>query len=114
MPNPGAVGDVGAIVAPSQARPHHCPTVLIVHGFLRQAESELRKLCLQLLAKFDDVKRVAVAHRVGVVPVGEESVIIVVSSAHRKAAFAGAEFMIDELKACCHAAPLANCCSLDE
>ena len=50
------------------------------------------------MSKFD-VKRVAVAHRVGVVPVGESSVIIVVSSAHRKPAFQGAEFMIDELKA---------------
>ena len=44
------------------------------------------------------MKRVAVAHRLGVVPVGEASVIIVVSSSHRKPAFLGAEYVIEELK----------------
>lgn len=41
---------------------------------------------------------VACAHRVGNVPLGEASVGIAVSSAHRDAAFAGARHVIDRIK----------------
>jgi molybdopterin synthase catalytic subunit len=44
------------------------------------------------------VKAVAIAHRVGVVEIGEASVAIAVSAAHRDAAFAGCRFAIDRLK----------------
>src|SRR5688572_20868458 len=39
-----------------------------------------------------------VVHRLGVVPVGEASVAVVVSSAHRRVAFEAAEWLIDALK----------------
>ena len=57
----------------------------------------LQDICRRATEQFG-VKHVAIAHRLGVVPVGETSVVIAVSSAHRKAAFAGAEWAIDELK----------------
>ena len=38
-------------------------------------------------------------HRVGVVPVGESSVVVVASAPHREEAFAAARFGIDTLKA---------------
>jgi molybdopterin converting factor subunit 1 len=41
---------------------------------------------------------VAVEHRVGSVPLGEPSVIVAVSAAHRDEAFAGAREMIDRVK----------------
>jgi molybdopterin synthase catalytic subunit len=41
----------------------------------------------------------AAEHRVGTVPLGEASVIVAASSAHRDAAFAGAREMIDRIKA---------------
>ncbi len=41
---------------------------------------------------------VAVAHRTGRVEIGEPSVVVAVSSAHRREAFAGCSFIIDELK----------------
>ncbi|MFY0686782.1 MAG: molybdenum cofactor biosynthesis protein MoaE [Cyclobacteriaceae bacterium] len=41
---------------------------------------------------------VAIHHRTGAVPIGEEAVVIAVSSAHRKAAFEACEFAIDTLK----------------
>jgi len=44
------------------------------------------------------VVAVAVAHRVGVLRVGEVSVGVAVSSGHRPEAFAAARFVIDELK----------------
>jgi molybdopterin converting factor subunit 1 len=45
------------------------------------------------------VTRVAMVHRLGVVPIGEASVAVAVSAAHRDAAFAACRFGIDRLKA---------------
>jgi molybdopterin synthase catalytic subunit len=42
--------------------------------------------------------RMAITHRLGPVQIGEASVIIVVSSAHRDAAFAASRFAIEEIK----------------
>ena len=44
------------------------------------------------------VERVAVAHRVGRLEIGEASVIIVVASAHRGEAFDACRYIIDTLK----------------
>src|SRR3954453_3529641 len=41
----------------------------------------------------------AAKHRVGVVPLGEPSVVVAASAPHRDAAFAGAREIIDEIKA---------------
>src|SRR5262245_45320347 len=40
----------------------------------------------------------AIVHRVGHVPLGEASVAVVVSTAHRHAAFAAGQWLIDTLK----------------
>jgi molybdopterin synthase catalytic subunit len=42
--------------------------------------------------------RMAIVHRLGPVQIGEASVIIAVSSAHRDAAFAASRFAIEEIK----------------
>lgn len=44
------------------------------------------------------VERVAIVHRIGLVPIGEASVVIAVSAAHRRAAFEACHFVIDRLK----------------
>jgi molybdopterin synthase catalytic subunit len=41
---------------------------------------------------------VAVVHRLGRVPIGEESILIAVSSAHRKEAFEAGEWILEEVK----------------
>jgi molybdenum cofactor biosynthesis protein MoaC/molybdopterin converting factor subunit 1 len=46
-----------------------------------------------------DLEAVAAAHRVGEVPLGDPSVIVAVSAAHRGEAFAGAREAIDRIKA---------------
>ncbi len=46
-----------------------------------------------------DLRAAAVEHRVGSVPLGEPSVIVAVSAAHRAEAFAGARDAIDRIKA---------------
>ena len=43
--------------------------------------------------------RIAVAHRLGVVPVGEASVFVAVSAVHRAEALEACRFVIDEVKA---------------
>mmetsp|Transcript_22962 Transcript_22962/g.46508 ORF Transcript_22962/g.46508 Transcript_22962/m.46508 type:complete len:169 (-) Transcript_22962:112-618(-) len=45
------------------------------------------------------VRRVAFAHRLGVVPLAEASVVIAVAGEHRKEAFDACIFLIDEIKA---------------
>lgn len=44
------------------------------------------------------IERVAIVHRIGVVALGEASVVIAVSAAHRAAAFAACQYAIDRLK----------------
>lgn len=44
------------------------------------------------------IQDIAIVHRIGVVPIGEASVVIAVSSAHRVAAFEACHFAIDRLK----------------
>jgi MoaE-MoaD fusion protein len=61
------------------------------------AEDVMAELARELEAKHD-VCKVAIAHRVGVVPVGEVSVVIAVSAPHRAAAFEACREAIDRLK----------------
>lgn len=44
------------------------------------------------------LKAVSIHHRTGLVKVGEDAVVIAVSSAHRKEAFAACQYAIDTLK----------------
>jgi molybdopterin synthase catalytic subunit len=44
------------------------------------------------------LRKVAMAHRIGVVPVGQASVAIAVSSGHRGEAFEACRWLIDRLK----------------
>jgi molybdopterin synthase catalytic subunit len=61
------------------------------------ALSEMRKLASEAIARWKIV-RIAIAHRVGVVEIGETSVAIAVSAAHRGEAFEACRFAIDRLK----------------
>jgi molybdopterin converting factor subunit 1 len=66
-------------------------------AYEEMARKQLDELAAQALEKFK-VREVAVAHRLGRLQVGETSVAIVVSSAHRAAAFDACRWMIDTLK----------------
>lgn len=61
------------------------------------ALKEINRL-VQIAEKESGARVEAVIHRYGFVPVGEDSILILVASGHRKAAFACAEWMIDEFK----------------
>lgn len=61
------------------------------------ALKKMEELAEQALAQFK-VREVAIVHRVGKLEVGETSVLIVVASAHRGAAFDACRWLIDTLK----------------
>jgi molybdopterin synthase catalytic subunit len=62
------------------------------------AEAKLKEIGEAVHARWPAVKRVAVAHRIGRLAIGEASVVIAVSAAHRCEAFEACHFAIDRLK----------------
>jgi len=66
-------------------------------GYAEMAEKELRRIGEDAKTKWP-ICRMAITHRLGPVQIGEASVIIAVSSAHRDAAFAACRFAIEEIK----------------
>jgi molybdopterin synthase catalytic subunit len=61
------------------------------------AEKELARIGGDA-AKNWPICRMAILHRLGPVQIGEASVVIAVSAAHRDAAFAASRFAIEEIK----------------
>ncbi len=73
-------------------------TALLQYDAYREmAELELRKLESEACERWPLVS-CQIVHRLGAVPLGEVSVAIVVSSPHRRDAFAAGEWLIDTLK----------------
>jgi molybdopterin synthase catalytic subunit len=62
------------------------------------ATDAMREIVAQVRRQWPDTERVVMLHRVGELALSEASVFIVVSSPHRRNAFAAAEFAIDTLK----------------
>src|SRR5437773_12045975 len=65
--------------------------------YLEMAEKELARIGADAKKKWP-ICKMAIVHRLGPVEIGEASVIIVVSAAHRDAAFAASRFAIEEIK----------------
>jgi molybdopterin synthase catalytic subunit len=61
------------------------------------ALSQLNTLADKALANYK-VRKIVIIHRLGRLEIGETSVLIVVASAHRAAAFDACRFAIDTLK----------------
>jgi molybdopterin synthase catalytic subunit/molybdopterin converting factor small subunit len=67
-------------------------------AFAEMALDVLRQIGGEIAARFG-VRRLAIVHRIGRVPVGEPSVVIAAAAAHRDAAFLACRYAIEELKA---------------
>jgi molybdopterin synthase catalytic subunit len=67
-------------------------------GHVPMAEAKLKEIGEAVHRRWPGVKQVAMVHRLGRLQVGEASVIIAVSSAHRREAFEACHFAIDRLK----------------
>jgi molybdopterin synthase catalytic subunit len=62
------------------------------------ALAKMREIAGQVRARWPSVRRLALVHRVGRLEIGESSVMIAVSSPHRRDAFEACHFAIDTLK----------------
>jgi molybdopterin synthase catalytic subunit len=72
-------------------------TALEYEAYESMALRKMQEIANQARTSWE-VQRVSIVHRVGRVPVGESSVVIAVSAAHRDEAFRACRFLIDELK----------------
>lgn len=93
-----AVGRPGAgaiVVFQGVTREVSC---LDYEAYTAMAEESIGAILTDCIARHD-LEAAAAAHRVGAVALGEPSVIVAVSAAHRAAAFAGARDAIDRIKA---------------
>jgi len=66
-------------------------------AYEEMAAKQMRELAAEARARFA-VRHVTIVHRLGRLTVGETSVLIVVASAHRAAAFEACRWLIDTLK----------------
>jgi molybdopterin synthase catalytic subunit len=62
------------------------------------AEAKIRDIGDAIRARWAGVRRVAILHRIGRLEIGESSVLIAVSAAHRGDAFEACRYAIDTLK----------------
>jgi len=102
-------------VLTEQVRSHECGAVVLFMGTVREMTAGKQTVALdyevypemadQMLQQLIDEARdqwdvhgIAIEHRVGHLMLGEISVAISVSSAHRKEAFEAGRFLIDRLK----------------
>ncbi|AMC12219.1 molybdenum cofactor biosynthesis protein MoaE [Lutibacter profundi] len=72
-------------------------TLLDFSSYEPMALKEMQKIADTILEKYP-IHKVAIHHAIGKLQIGAIPVIIVVSSAHRKAAFEACEYAIDTLK----------------
>lgn len=97
----GARDDCGAVVVfLGTTRDHHngrAVVELAYEAYARMAEPALERLEREALERYE-IATCAIVHRLGVVPVREASVAVVVNAAHRGAAFDAAQWVMDELK----------------
>ncbi len=72
-------------------------TRLEYESFDAMAIKEIRKIVEQVQERWPILK-IAVHHRKGLLQIGDEAVVIAVSTPHRKDSFEACEFVIDTLK----------------
>ena len=94
----------GAVVLFSGTARDHAPGRDGVERLEYEAYEEhvvprLADIAAEMRTTWPTLGRIALLHRIGVVAVGESSVVVVASSPHRPEAFAACRFGIDTLKA---------------
>ena len=97
--------DIGAVVTFSgicrgqeAGQDQDAIAALTLEHYPGMAEAEIGRHVTEALSRWP-LTGVSVIHRVGRIVPGENIVVVVTASAHRQAAFAAAEFLMDYLKA---------------
>lgn len=89
--------DVGAIVTFLGTVRDDGIEKMELEAYREAALPELERIRDEATAKFD-LKSVDIIHRVGSLAVGDNIALIVVSAGHRKEAFEGCSYILEELK----------------
>jgi MoaE-MoaD fusion protein len=92
--------DGAAVVFEGIVRNHtrnRCTLYLDYEGYEEMAVKQMKELAERALADFK-IRDVVIVHRLGRLEIGETSVLIIVASAHRSAAFDACRWLIDTLK----------------
>lgn len=99
----GVPGCGAVVVFSGLVRDHAEGTAGVTHidyeAYAEQVVPRLGDLATEMRRRWPDLGRVVLWHREGRVQLSESSVVVAVSTPHRGAAFAAAEFGIDTLKA---------------
>ena len=77
--------------------PQGQPSALELEHYPGMTESSIEAMIDEACRRFD-LRAVRVIHRVGLLPVGSQIVLVVTASGHRGQAFSGCEFLMDWLK----------------
>ena len=88
---------VGVARSSSSARKDGRVERLEYEAYVPMAERELRAIADEAIERFG-VVNLSIVHRVGRLEIGDAAVAIVVSTAHRAAAFDACRFVIEDLK----------------
>ncbi|CAG5133639.1 unnamed protein product [Candidula unifasciata] len=67
-------------------------------AYIPMAKRKMLEVCASIRQQWD-VHNIAIIHRIGVVPVKEASIVIAISSEHRKESLEAVHFAIDTMKA---------------
>lgn len=100
--------DCGAVVVFSGTVRDHAEgrtdvVALTYEAFSERVESSFADIAAETRRRWPDTGRIVIWHRTGTLELGESSVVVAVSSAHRDEAFTAARYTIDAVKA---AAPI--------
>lgn len=93
-------GTGGAVIFVGRVRNHSDGRQVVrmeYEGYEKMAIVELRKIAESAKKRWP-VKKLAIVHRLGMLELGEASVVIAVACAHRPQAFEACRFVIDMLK----------------
>jgi len=81
-----------------RAGPDDGPVVAIEYSaYDEMAESECERIVAEAGKRWSEIA-VAMRHRLGRIPIGDASIVIVVAAPHRAEAFAACRYVIDEVK----------------
>lgn len=95
----GGRGDVGAVVTFSGLCRDEAGTLaaLEIEHYAGMAEAEIKRLAEEACVRWP-LSGLTVVHRHGLIHPGENIVLVAAASAHRRAAFEAADFLMDYLK----------------
>ncbi|HJU48264.1 MAG TPA: molybdenum cofactor biosynthesis protein MoaE [Gaiellaceae bacterium] len=93
-----AAGAIATFVGTTRSRSRGRQVIRLEYeAYAGMAEGEMERIAAELRERYD-VSDIAIHHRVGVVGIGESSVVIAVSAPHRADALAACKDAIDTLK----------------